>query len=70
MKDILVNAERCKGCGFCVTACPQKIVALDEERINAKGYHPAHVTDKSKCTSCGLCAIMCPDVAIKIIDGK
>ena len=35
----------CKGCGLCVTACPKKIVELDTSRLNAKGHHPAHVTE-------------------------
>lgn len=57
---------RCKGCGLCVDACPKKIVALDETRINAKGYNPAYVTDMNACIACGFCAMMCPDVVIRV----
>ena len=55
----------CKGCGLCVTACPKKIVELTN-KLNAKGYHPAGVTDQEKCISCGFCATMCPDCVITV----
>jgi 2-oxoglutarate ferredoxin oxidoreductase subunit delta len=56
----------CKGCGLCVTACPKKIVELDNSRLNAKGHHPAHVTDESLCVGCAFCATMCPDCVITV----
>jgi len=56
----------CKGCGLCIIACPLKILALDETKINAKGYHPAGLIDAEKCTGCTSCAKMCPDVVIEI----
>ncbi len=63
---ITFKEDICKGCGLCVAACPLKIVALDQAKLNAKGFHPAGVTAPEKCTSCASCAIMCPDVAIEI----
>ena len=56
----------CKGCGLCVGACPKKIVELDNSRLNAKGHHPAHVTDESLCVGCAFCATMCPDCVITV----
>lgn len=64
MARIEVNENLCKGCEMCANACPKKIIALDKSRINAKGYHPATLTDADKCTGCKACATMCPDVAI------
>lgn len=58
--------DNCKGCGLCIMACPKKILALDESKINAKGYHPAGLIDEEKCTGCASCAKMCPDVVIEI----
>jgi 2-oxoglutarate ferredoxin oxidoreductase subunit delta len=58
--------ERCKGCGLCVTACPVKIVHLDESKINSKGYHPANVTEMDKCIACTNCATICPDLVITV----
>ena len=66
MAHIEVNDTYCKGCGLCVDACPLHIVELDQDRINAKGYHPAHCIDDEACTGCTNCATMCPDVAITV----
>ncbi|ANE22767.1 2-oxoacid:acceptor oxidoreductase [Denitrobacterium detoxificans] len=66
MSRIIVDETYCKGCGLCVDACPLGIVELDTERINAKGYHPAHLVDEERCTACCSCATMCPDVAITV----
>jgi len=61
---IIVKEDVCKGCGLCVNACPRKIIAIANEKINSKGYHPAELLDEEKCTGCASCAVMCPDVAI------
>jgi 2-oxoglutarate ferredoxin oxidoreductase subunit delta len=66
MPKINIDENICKGCELCVIACPRKILELNKSKINAKGYHPAHITDMSKCTGCASCAIMCPDVAITL----
>ena len=65
MPKVTFNKELCKGCGLCVNACPKKIVKLDDS-INAKGYHPACVTDQSQCIGCAFCATMCPDCVITV----
>lgn len=62
---IEVNENRCKGCELCVDACPQDVIALATERLNAKGYHPAELIDAG-CTGCGICAIVCPEAAITV----
>ena len=66
MAKVSFNEERCKGCGLCVTACPKSIVALEKEKINAKGYHPAGVIEQEKCIGCASCALMCPDTVITV----
>ncbi|MEG0759580.1 MAG: ferredoxin family protein [Raoultibacter sp.] len=66
MARIIVDDHFCKGCGLCVDACPQHIVELDFNKITAKGYHPAYLTDEEKCNGCMFCAMMCPDVAITV----
>jgi len=70
MKNIIFNEETCKGCGLCVPVCPKKLIALDKNIINKKGYNPASVKDKEACTACGQCAVICPDVVIKIENDK
>ena len=66
MAKVTFNEERCKGCGLCVIACPKNIIALAQEKINAKGYHPAEVVEMEKCIGCASCAIMCPDTVITV----
>ena len=66
MARIIVDEKLCKGCEMCVNACPRKIIALANDKINTKGYHPAQLLDETKCTGCCACALMCPDVAITV----
>ena len=66
MVKITINEELCKGCGLCARACPKDLIELSKAKLNAKGYHPAEVTDVEKCIGCASCAIMCPDCIIKV----
>ena len=68
MAKLTFREERCKGCGLCVSVCPKNIVVLDENKLNAKGYNPAYVSEENieKCISCAMCAKMCPDCVITV----
>ena len=66
MVKLTIDEVLCKGCGLCVRACPKSILALSKTKINAKGYHPAELTDKEACVGCASCAKTCPDVVIRI----
>lgn len=63
---VIIEENRCKGCGLCTTACPVNIVTLDTSRINVKGYHPVSITEMDKCIGCANCATMCPDNVLTI----
>ena len=65
MAKTIFKEELCKGCGLCVSACPKKIVAL-QDKLNSKGYHPAGVIEQDKCIGCAFCATMCPDCVITV----
>ncbi|MGE5630265.1 MAG: 4Fe-4S binding protein [Caulobacteraceae bacterium] len=66
MAKVIFDENRCKGCELCTTVCPSKIVVMDKERINVKGYHPATVKEMDKCSGCASCARICPDVVIRV----
>lgn len=66
MAKVIVDVNRCKGCGLCTTACPKTIMALDKGTINIKGYHPAACIDMDQCIGCAFCATICPDVCITV----
>lgn len=66
MAKVTFETDLCKGCGLCVTACPKGIVKLSKTKLNAKGHHPAEVTEPENCIGCAFCATMCPDCVIKV----
>ncbi|MFH1717955.1 MAG: ferredoxin family protein [Planctomycetota bacterium] len=61
---IIINTERCKGCGLCVGICPKQVIVISRTS-NSNGFFPAQ-TDNSGCTGCAMCAIMCPEAIIEV----
>jgi len=60
---VLINKERCKGCGYCAEFCPRGTLEMSTE-TNHKGYVLAAVANASACLGCGLCEILCPEFAV------
>jgi Fe-S-cluster-containing hydrogenase component 2 len=54
---VIVDRERCDGCGTCVEACPNGAISL--EMGIAK-------IDDELCTCCEACVSLCPTEAIKV----
>ncbi|NLJ82270.1 MAG: ferredoxin family protein [Bacteroidales bacterium] len=61
---IVINTERCKGCGVCIPTCPNKVIALSK-KVNSKGYNHLEVQNDN-CIGCANCAIVCPDGVITV----
>jgi 2-oxoglutarate ferredoxin oxidoreductase subunit delta len=61
---IVINMERCKGCGLCITVCPRNSIVISQES-NRSGYFPAQPTNID-CTGCARCAIICPEGIIEV----
>jgi 2-oxoglutarate ferredoxin oxidoreductase subunit delta len=61
---IIIDTERCKGCGLCVGVCPKGCIFISKDS-NKAGYFPAQ-TSNSECTGCAMCAIICPEAIIEV----
>ena len=61
---IIIDIERCKGCGLCVAVCPKNGIVISK-KSNKSGYFSAQAVN-ADCTGCAVCALVCPDVAIEV----
>ncbi len=61
----VIDSDKCKGCGLCVTVCPKNVLEISD-KVNTKGYFPAFQARPEDCIYCAMCCTMCPDVAITI----
>lgn len=59
LKKALVFRNLCKGCGKCMTACPNNAISYDADKKAS--------IDKSICLTCGYCTPVCPEFAIRIV---
>ncbi|MBC7220366.1 4Fe-4S binding protein [Candidatus Bipolaricaulota bacterium] len=66
---VVVDRERCKGCGLCVGVCPFGVLELSAT-YNSAGYPVVSASHPEKCTGCTLCAQTCPDVALEVYREK
>lgn len=55
-----LEAQFCKGCGRCISACPKHCIAYDERVEPRTGLVPV-VLDLEDCNGCGLCLAACPE---------
>jgi 2-oxoglutarate ferredoxin oxidoreductase subunit delta len=62
---VVVDTEGCKGCGLCVEACPEGVLALHME-VNSRGYHFSYMENPEACIGCSNCGVVCPDTCLTI----
>jgi len=62
---IVVDIEKCKGCGLCVVSCPTNVIQL-AKKVNGKGYNYAHMEQAEACIGCSNCSAVCPDSIITV----
>jgi len=66
---VVVDGERCKGCGLCLSFCPEDVLAYSDE-YNQSGYNIVYMKEPERCIGCAFCAQTCPDVAIEVYREK
>jgi 2-oxoglutarate ferredoxin oxidoreductase subunit delta len=62
---VVVEKDGCKGCGLCIEACPEAVLALNRE-VNIRGYHYSYMENPEACIGCANCGVVCPDTCITI----
>jgi len=63
---LLINKDRCKGCGYCVEFCPKEVLKVGNQ-LSSKGYALVEVANENNCLGCGLCEALCPEFAIQVL---
>ncbi|MFP4477579.1 MAG: ferredoxin family protein [Desulfatibacillaceae bacterium] len=67
--DVHIIEDRCKGCGYCIEYCPNRVLEFSK-KFNQKGYHPPFANKPDMCVNCHYCEIICPEFAIYSVEAS
>lgn len=65
MYTVMIDLEKCEGCGDCVDSCPVQALELVEE--GGKSY-AAYIAEPEECIGCFACEEICPEEAITLVE--
>ena len=71
--EVVIDPNRCRGCGYCVKFCPRGCIAIPGDKLSAEGYTLAVFSRPENCNACGACGWLCPHFALEVykyIDAK
>lgn len=60
MVEIIIDDEKCTGCGTCVEICPVEVLEIQNEKSV-----PVNVEE---CLVCRACEAQCPETAIQVVE--
>jgi ferredoxin len=58
---LVLDIDRCTGCGICVQVCPHAVFALQNRK--------AVLVAAERCMECGACALNCHEEALRVESG-
>jgi ferredoxin len=58
---LVLDLDRCTGCGACVPVCPHRVLAVEDRKVRA--------VVRGACIECGACMTNCPAEAIAVRRG-
>jgi NAD-dependent dihydropyrimidine dehydrogenase PreA subunit len=61
---VIIDIDKCEGCGDCVEVCPSEVLAL----VEVDGKEVAKAVNPDDCIDCGACEAECPEEAITLAD--
>ena len=61
LTKIVINFDKCTGCGTCVETCPVDVYEIDEEKGKTK------IVAINECLDCKACEVQCPEECIAVI---
>lgn len=60
MVEIIIDDDKCTGCGTCVEICPVEVLEIQDEKSV-----PVNVEE---CLVCRACEAQCPEGAMQVVE--